>query len=255
MSNTNKKTVKLSIFPGRFYVALFIFVVISYFILTIERHDTVINKAEHITRFSITGNLSGTQVNEVNKFIVSSYYKKPLNVIKKEITAELENKFLFINAVVLTENWHTLKVNITEYTPIAHFNYHKLVLTPEPHFINNQYISSSGHVYTDNLPVTNKNLPHIYAPDAYKKYINGLYQETARVLKKFNLHIETFTIKKSGVWIVNLTNGMVLQFGVNNQFAELNNFSKIYPHINIPDNQKIAYINLSYENGAAVRFS
>lgn len=255
MAQKNSFKGNIFIFPLKFYIFLIIFLVIAFSVNHIESTRTELPNRP-ITHFKIDGNISASQKLAVEKFLLDSYFKKSFPEISQKVVASLEKKYSFINHVTLKNVWpNAVNVTVEQYNPMVFFNYHKLILHPEPHFLDNEFLSTTGKLYILYYVPKDLKLPYLYAPDAYRGSVFSIWTQVGNTLNKYNLHVKSFTIQQSGIWIIKLTNGIDLEFGTRNQMEELSKFMKIYPYITAPFGKKITYINLSYNDGASVRFN
>ena len=57
-----------------------------------------------------------------------------------------------------------------------------------------------------------------------------------------------------GAWSIILSNNVELKLGRGEWTSKIDRFMLIFPEIDIPEGQRLAYVDLRYEHGAAVGF-
>ena len=57
-----------------------------------------------------------------------------------------------------------------------------------------------------------------------------------------------------GSWAITLSNNVELRLGRGEWTPKIDRFVAIFPKINVPEGQQLAYVDLRYEHGAAVGF-
>lgn len=96
-------------------------------------------------------------------------------------------------------------------------------------------------------------LPVFYGPGDGVIEIASQYGEFSKALKVANLEIANLTLTPRRAWQVTTQNGMVVELGRVEMQARLEKFASVYSTTISGLNKKIAYADLRYPNGFAVR--
>ncbi len=96
-------------------------------------------------------------------------------------------------------------------------------------------------------------LPVFYGPGDGVIEIASQYGEFNKTLKRANLEIANLTLTPRRAWQVTTRNGMVIELGRVEMQARLDKFASVYSTTIAGLNKKIAYADLRYPNGFAVR--
>src|SRR5450830_199770 len=96
-------------------------------------------------------------------------------------------------------------------------------------------------------------LPIFYGPGDGVIEIASQYGEFSKALKVANLDIANLTLTPRRAWQVTTENGMVIELGRVEMQARLEKFVSVYSATISGLNKKIAYADLRYPNGFAVR--
>lgn len=96
-------------------------------------------------------------------------------------------------------------------------------------------------------------LPVFYGPGDGVIEIASQYGEFSKILKLANLEIANLTLTQRRAWQVTTKNGMVVELGRVEMQARLDKFARVYSTTIAGLNKKIAYADLRYPNGFAVR--
>jgi len=96
-------------------------------------------------------------------------------------------------------------------------------------------------------------LPVFYGPGDGVIEIASQYGEFSKALKVANLEIANLTLTPRRAWQITTQNGMVVELGRVEMQARLEKFASIYSTTISGLNKKIAYADLRYPNGFAVR--
>ncbi|HSH54261.1 MAG TPA: cell division protein FtsQ/DivIB [Methylotenera sp.] len=96
-------------------------------------------------------------------------------------------------------------------------------------------------------------LPVFYGPGDGVIEVASQYGEFSKALKVANLDIANLALTPRRAWKITTTNGMVVELGRIEMQARLEKFAKVYSSTIAGLNKKIAYADLRYPNGFAVR--
>ncbi|AKO45250.1 cell division protein FtsQ/DivIB [[Haemophilus] ducreyi] len=135
-----------------------------------------------------------------------------------------------------------LSITLLEHNPVALWN-------------NSQLLSDQGIVFSVPKGRIDKNdLPILYGPDTEGKIVLDAWNKIKADLKARNLDLYSVMVDKRGSWTIKLSNNIELRLGRGKWSPKIDRFVTIFPEIDIPEGQKLAYVDLRYEHGAAVGF-
>ncbi|MSP85989.1 MAG: cell division protein FtsQ/DivIB [Methylotenera sp.] len=100
---------------------------------------------------------------------------------------------------------------------------------------------------------SNSDLPVFFGPGDGVIEIASQYVEVSKTLKPADLEIASLAVTPRRAWQVTTTNGMVVELGRVEMQARLEKFVSIYNSTIVRLNLKVAYADLRYPNGFAVR--
>ncbi|OBW91343.1 cell division protein FtsQ/DivIB [Gallibacterium salpingitidis] len=150
----------------------------------------------------------------------------------------------WIKSISIRKIWPAqLNISVTEYIPAAKWN-------------DVNYLTSDGTIFS--LPkgkINDDNLPHLSGPDFQGVTVLKTWYDLSKILQGKNITLKFVTIDDRGSWNVTLSNDIILKLGRGEWKDKIDRFLTIYPQIEIPENKKIAYIDLRYNTGAAVSFA
>lgn len=135
-----------------------------------------------------------------------------------------------------------LSISLVEYQPVAVWN-------------NIKFLSAQGDVFS--LPADRfdkAGLPVLFGPDNESKVVLSAWDKIQADLKSRNLALKSLAMDNRGSWSITLSNNIELRLGRGEWLPKIDRFVAIFPQINVPEGQKLAYVDLRYEHGAAVGF-
>ncbi len=185
----------------------------------------------------VDGQLSHVSREQV-KLIVDKHLKGnffTLDLIKAHDAFE---KLPWARNVSLRRRWpDSLEVMIEEHQELARWDSIALVDTH-----GELFHAASG-----------SDLPVFYGPADGAIEIAAQYGEFSKALKVANLEVANLTLTPRRAWQVTTKNGMVIELGRVEMQARLEKFASVYNTTIAGLNKKIAYADLRYPNGFAVR--
>ncbi len=159
---------------------------------------------------------------------------------------EVKNKLLglsWVRDVVVRKLYpDRLGITILEHSPVAVWN-------------NIKYLSDQGVVFSlppDRFDKTG--LPVMFGPDAESKVVLEAWGKIQADLKAKNLVPKSIAMDNRGSWSVTLSDNVELRLGRGEWTSKIDRFVSIFPEIEVPEGQRLAYVDLRYEHGAAVGF-
>ncbi len=149
----------------------------------------------------------------------------------------------WIRSLVVHKQWpNKLYFWVRDYIPVAMWN-------------GNNFLSKDGVIFSlpahKNYP---KNLPNLNGPDHKTQLLLSVWDAMYKRLQQQHLTLKELYLTDRGAWTAVINDGMVLKLGRSNWEDKLAIFFKIYPNIEIPINKKLAYVDLRYSSGAAVKW-
>ena len=158
----------------------------------------------------------------------------------------IQSRFLDIpwvrDAVVRKVYPDRLSLTLIEHRPAAIWN--------EQHLV-----SDRGVVF--NLPegrFDSAGLPRLYGPDLEAKNVLAAWYKIKKDLESRNLVLKSVATDIRGAWAIILDNGIELKLGRGDWLPKIDRFVTIFPHIEIPQGKRLAYVDLRYEHGVSVGF-
>lgn len=159
---------------------------------------------------------------------------------------EIKQRFLdipWVRDVIVRKVYpNRLSITLLEHQPAAYWN-------------GSQYLSEQGVVFT--LPpdrFENADLPVLFGPDIEGKVVLDAWNKIKQDLMLRNLELATVTMDSRGAWTIGLDNGVKLVLGRGDWLPKIDRFVAVFPHIEVPEGQRLSYVDLRYEYGAAVGF-
>ena len=115
--------------------------------------------------------------------------------------------------------------------------------------------TSRLHIYE----ISEQALPGFVGPEGTSAEVTTLYAEFSRQLAMLDLHAVQLVLSPRHAWQMRLNNGLVLKLGREDMQQRLARFVAVYPYsLKTGDEgagERLAYIDLRYRNGFAVRRS
>lgn len=192
---------------------------------------------------AIKGNPVFTQKEDIDEVLhkmggLKGYFGQNVHQISEQI-----QQLPWIEKVIARKKWpNQLFLWVTDYLPVAKWN-------------ENYYLSKDGVIFS--LPTTKLsavNLPQLSGMTENIPQIMKTWQQMFSILKAQDLTLSALHLADRGSWTATLNNGIVLKLGRSDWQQKLSHLVLIYPTIEVPAHQSIAYIDLRYPTGAAVKF-
>ena len=197
-----------------------------------------------ISSFALLGAPTYTTNADVRDMILKmgelkGFFGQDVNVVREQIQS-----MPWIKGAVVRKIWpDRLSILVAEYQPIAYWN-------------GDQFLSSDGTVFK--LPVEKlkeTNMPRLFGPDYKSAEVLEAWHKIFNELKSKNLALKSVAIDERGSWEITLDNDILLKLGRGEWKTKIDHFVTIYPQIEIPENKRIAYVDLRYKVGGSVGFT
>lgn len=197
-----------------------------------------------ISAFVINNQTQFTQYDDIRDTFIKmgglkGFFSQDITVVRKQIET-----IPWLKAVTVRKLWpDKLSISITEHQPAAIWN-------------DADVVSNEGVVFQ--LPMQRlkqKNLPHLSGPDYQSHLVLQTWSQMESNLKQKGLVLKKLAIDERGAWQATLENEVLLKLGRGAWQEKLDRLATIYPQIEVPEKQKLAYVDLRYDAGAAVGFT
>lgn len=205
-----------------------------------------LNKLEpnSIQQYALDGNPKFTDFKDIEDVIIkmgglTGFFSQDITLVKDQIQT-----LPWVKEVVARKQWpDRLRIAVIDYEPIARWN-------------DTAFLSKNGVVFTlpvDKIP--NKKFPHLFGKNEQSQLLLKTWVEISQFLQQQGLNLKKVKLDDRGSWLVILDNGLVLKLGRGPWQEKLTRFMNIYPIISVPEDKKLAYIDLRYKTGAAIAFT
>lgn len=223
---------------GILFLVVFAFIAYSQWQSWLEALDKTPIRAyalTHKTRFTTNADIRETLAKEP---ALKGYFGQDIQQVKTKLL-----EMPWVRDVVVRKLYpDRLSITLVEHQPVAVWN-------------NSQFLSDQGTVFS--LPegrLEKAGLPILYGPDSEGKAVLTAWTKIQADLKSRQLELRSLEVDTRGSWSVVLANGVELRLGRGEWLPKIDRFVAIFPEIQIPEGQRLAYVDLRYEHGAAVGF-
>ncbi|MCW9710618.1 cell division protein FtsQ/DivIB [Avibacterium sp. 21-586] len=194
-----------------------------------------------ISGFNLVGSPTFTTDSDVREIIsgmadLKGFWGQDISLVKEQILT-----IPWVSQAIVRKIWpDRLSILLNEYTPVAIWNH-------------NEFVSPEGVVFK--LPMDrlgDRDLPRLAGPDYKSLVVLEAWKKIYNELKAKNLVLKSLSIDEREAWQLELENGVILKLGRGEWKAKIDRFVTIYPEIEVPENKRLAYVDLRYKVGAAV---
>jgi len=187
------------------------------------------------TQFTTNADIRETLAKEP---ALKGYFAQDIQEVKDKLM-----QLSWVKDVVVRKSYpDRLSIGLVEHKPVAVWN-------------NIHYLSDQGVVF--NLPADRfdrTGLPQMFGPDAESKEVLNAWAKIQAELASRNLSLKSLAMDNRGSWSITLANNIELRLGRGEWTPKIDRFMMIFPDIEIPEGQRLGYVDLRYEHGAAVGF-
>ncbi len=134
----------------------------------------------------------------------------------------------------------TIKIKLTEQTPVAIWNNHSL-------------LNSKANIFTPSLTTFPPGLPHFNGPDDQTALVWQSYQQFNATLAPIGLQITQIDLNPRRSWQLVLNNNTLILLGRTELTERLQRFITAYPKV-FANNNKAKSVDLRYTAGFAVQW-
>lgn len=132
----------------------------------------------------------------------------------------------------------TVEINLVERTPVARWKESGL-------------IDSNGNLFN---AATDEKFPTFSGEAGTGKIMVGHYNEFSAILKPLDLKIAELEYSARSAWSVGLDNGITVRLGREHAAKRLQRFADMWPGILKAQQGNLAYVDMRYRDGFAVRY-
>ena len=146
----------------------------------------------------------------------------------------------WIEAAAVEKIWpNNIRIKLSIHDTVARWN-------------KNAYLLDNGVVYQPHIPLTATPLPELSSAQNDAPALLALYYAFKADLATEALSIQSLTETSEREYVVVLSNGIVLNLGDKDLQQRVHRFVRTYPLELVDKANRIAYVDLRYENGMAV---
>lgn len=180
-----------------------------------------------------------TVENTVSPYVSNGFFNVPVS----DIRAQLMTLPGVAQAVVIREFPNTVKISITEVTPVALFHHDSL-------------IDTHGQMITPELLNNTQALPEFRGPISQMPLMVSQYELFSKLLFQDQLSIRLLNLDDMGQWQMVLNTGLFIQCGNQKVLERLSRFIQAYPTLLIQNpKQTLVSADLRYPEGFALRWA
>ena len=191
-----------------------------------------------LKRVDIKGDLRHVTYQQVS-YIVTREFKGNFFTLDLAQVGKGFQKLPWVRNVSIRRQWpDTLEVTLEEHTELARWSGGGLVNT-------------RGELFQ---AASNSNLPEFSGLAGSSREISELYAQFKMALAHIKLKPVSLTMNQRRAWQVKLDSGVTLELGRDQPGARLDKFVRVYEATIARMPQPVAYVDLRYPNGFAVRF-
>ncbi|BAN94974.1 cell division protein FtsQ [Plautia stali symbiont] len=197
-----------------------------------------------LSKLVVTGETYYTTHDDIRQAILSlgapgTFMSQNVDIIQQQI-----ERLPWIKQVSVRKQWpDKLNINLVEFVPVARWN--------DSHMVDADGVSFSvpaSHIGKETLPM-------LYGPEGSEKEVLAGYHTMSDVLRasKFTLKVASMTARRS--WQLVTSDDVRIELGRSDTMKRLNRFIELYPELQQQgqsQNQRISYVDLRYDSGAAV---
>jgi cell division protein FtsQ len=118
---------------------------------------------------------------------------------------------------------------------------------------NDKYLmTQEGVLFSPERKTFPEGLPMLYGPEGQEKVVLTIFSRLNEIVASLNLHVESLTVSARHSATFKLSNGLVILVGQEDMFERVSRFCSVYSKVVEENPEKIASIDLRYQNGLAV---
>ena len=191
-----------------------------------------------LKRVDVKGDLRHVTYQQVS-YIVTREFKGNFFTLDLAQVGKGFQKLPWVRNVNVRRQWpSTLEVTLEEHVELARWT-------------DGGLVNTRGELFQ---AASNSRLPEFTGQEGSAKEIAELYSQFKAVLAQIKLKPVSLTMNQRRAWEVKLDSGITVELGRDQPGARLNKFVRVYDATIARMPQAVAYVDLRYPNGFAVRF-
>lgn len=175
----------------------------------------------------------------VRPLLGRGFFALDLDGVRKAVAA-----LPWVESVEASKRWpNTLLLRVYERQPFARWN-------------DRQLISRQGRIFSVPAAQLDPALPSLSGPDARVADVVSFYAQVLQAFAGTPIHVNSVALTERGSWSLGTQDGALIMLGDSEQAAaRLQRFLTVYPQIVAGHATALAYADLRYTNGFAVRWA
>lgn len=215
------------------------FILFVYFVSFIFNHFKTV-KYFPIKEVKISG-VNYTERQEIRRSLLP-LVNKGFFVVDVAMIKERLSHFVWIEEASVQRVWpNRILIQVKEKQPLAYWN-------------NSGLLTTTGEIFTPQKETYPNGLPRFLGPEGEHIQMLNYYTDVSAMLAPINFKIAHLELTPFKSWNITLTNGMKLNVGEKDGLTRISHFVKVYPKIIGDRVTEVAYVDLRYPNGLAVRW-
>lgn len=197
-----------------------------------------------LSKLVVTGERHFTKNDDIRQAILSlgapgTFMTQNVDVIQQQI-----ERLPWIKQASVRKQWpNELKIHLVEYVPVARWNDLRLV-------------DAEGKPFSVPAERTiQQKMPLLYGPEGSENDVLEGYRSMSQELAKNNFKLKMVSMSARHSWQLGLEDDIRLELGRDDPSGRLARFEELYPALQQQaqaTNQRISYVDLRYDTGAAV---
>lgn len=194
-----------------------------------------------LTKIKINGEFQHIQPATIQRLVTPSLQRGFWGVNTSSLQEEIQ-QMPWVDKVSVSRSWpQALTISLKEQQPVAHWNGDGLV-------------SQKGQVFTP--PAANKQsgLPFLTGPLGRQLLMLSTYHDLAQLLRPLGLKVHQLYLTDRNAWQIQLSNGIIVNAGNKDVVLKMKKFATVYEQLFAARADNIAYVDVRYNNGIAVKW-
>lgn len=196
-----------------------------------------------INAVQITGNYTHVDRPALQQ-VITPYAESNLAFVDATGLENALTKMAWVATAKVTRVWpNTLKIQLTEHSPVARWN-------------NNQLLAETGQAFDPGQSAVNNanDLPLLEGPSQQAKWVWQTYRDLTSIVAPLGLKINNLVVNSRNSWRLTLNNGMTVILGQNQLTERLQRFVDVYGKVIGSRGSDVNYIDLRYVSGMAIKW-
>ncbi|ENQ8700247.1 cell division protein FtsQ/DivIB [Vibrio harveyi] len=165
---------------------------------------------------------------------IGTFMSQDIDVLQQSVEA-----LPWVAHAAIRKQWpDTVKVFLTEHQPVAIWN-------------GNELLDANGLVFNGDVGLLKEEKVKLYGPNETGPEVLQTYRELRPKFQTLGLAISSLVLNERRAWQIILDNGIRLELGKESLDERIERFFLLYNKLG-SDTQRISYIDLRYDTGAAV---